>query len=123
MVELLKQIGILTPKGSELFYNCVIFPIYDEDNNVVSLYGCHIEHNEDIYLPGPHKSVFNISALKVSKKIFLTESIIDSLSLIQIGPRETIPLYGASGLTKDHIELFKKYQTRDVHFARTDTMP
>lgn len=116
MVEMLKQLGILTAKGSELFYNCVVLPIYDEDGNVVSFYGCHIERKEDIYLPGPHKSVFNIGALKVSKKIFLTESIMDSLSLIQMGIRETIPLYGASGLTKDHIELFRKYQTRDVYF-------
>lgn len=117
MVEMLKQLGILTAKGSELFYNCVVVPIYDEDGNVVSIYGRQIELKEDLYLPGPHKSVFNIGALKVSKKIFLTESIIDSLSLIQLGIRETIPLYGANGLTKDHIELFKKYQTRDVHFC------
>ncbi len=117
MVELLKQIGTLTSKGSELFYNCVVFPIYDEDNNVVSLYGRHIEHKEDIYLSGPHKSVFNIGALKVARKIFLTESIIDSLSLIQMGIRETIPLYGVNGLTKDHVELFRKYQTREIYLC------
>lgn len=117
IVEMLKQIGILTPKGSELFYNCVVLPIYDEDNNVVSIYGCHIERKEDLYLPGPHKSVFNLGALKVSKRIILTESIIDSLSLIQVGRRETIPLYGINGITKDHVELFKKYQIREVYFC------
>lgn len=116
MVEMLKQLGILTAKGSELFYSCVVLPIYDEDGNVVSLYGRHIERKEDIYLRESHKSVFNIGALKVSKKIFLTESIMDSLSLIQMGVRETVPLNENTRLTKGHVELFSKYQTRDIYF-------
>ncbi len=135
MVEMLKSIGILNEKGNEVFYNCVIFPILDEDKNIVSLYGRNIDPSDSpsarsglrrkghLYLKGSHKSVFNLLALRTSKRIFLTESIIDSLSLIQMGIYETIPLYGTNGLTKDHMELFKKYQTRDIYFCLDNDQP
>ena len=114
MIESLKTLGILNAKGNEIFYNCVIFPIYDEDNNVVSLYGRNIERNSHLYLTGQHKGVFNSRVLASTDKIFLTESIIDSLSLYQLGIRETIALYGTNGLTKDHLELIKKNRIKEI---------
>ncbi|MEW6087085.1 MAG: toprim domain-containing protein [bacterium] len=114
MIEVLKASGILNAKGNEAFYNCVIFPIEDEYGNVVSLYGRNIERNSHLYLAGQHRGVFNSKVLASADKIYLTESIIDSLSLYQLGIKETIPLYGINGLTRGHLELIQKHRIKEI---------
>ena len=61
--------------------------------------------------------MFNSSILKITKTIYLTEGIIDALSLYQLDIKEVIPLYGTNGLTQDHLELFKKYQISQVYLC------
>lgn len=117
ILEQLKVLGLLNEKGNECFYNCIIFPIFDEHNQPVSLYGRNIEQKLHLYLVGPHRGVFNAKVLSTTKTIFLTESIIDSLSLYQLGIKEAISLYGTNGLTPDHLSLFKKYQTSQVYLC------
>jgi len=103
MLEALKELGLLNQNHNECFYNSVIFPIADENNQAVGLYGRNIESKQHLYLAGPHRGVFNSQVLKIAKTIYLTESIIDALSLYQLGFKEVIPLYGTNGLTQDHL--------------------
>ena len=123
MIKALKSLGILNARGNEIFYNCVIFPIQDEDGNVVSLYGRNLSDTshksqdsspKHLYLAGPHRGVFNCKVLSGTERIFLTESIIDALSLYQLGIRETIALYGTNGLTKAYIELLQKHRIKEA---------
>ena len=37
--EALKEIGILNTEGQEVFYGCVVFPIFDENHDCVDHYG------------------------------------------------------------------------------------
>ncbi len=117
ITQQLKQIGILNEKGNEIFYNCVIFPISDEDGNIVSIYGRNTERQSHLYLAGKHQGVFNGQSVKTNKTIVLTESIIDCVSLIQMGINNAVPLYGTNGLTPDHVQLFKKNLTKEVHLC------
>ena len=117
MAVSLKQLGLLNERGNEHFYNCVVFPIFDEDGNTVSFYGRSIEGKQHLYLSGAHKGVFNSRVLRTAKRIFLTESIIDCLSLYQLGFKETVALYGVNGLTKEHVDLFRKYMTDEIYFC------
>jgi DNA primase len=43
VIKTLKNLGILNAKGNEIFYNCVVFPIYDTDGAIVNLYGRNID--------------------------------------------------------------------------------
>jgi len=136
----LKEIGLLNTGGHEHFLNCVIFPIFDENDNVSGIYGRKISFlnppkgetfspptgelaNQQtgspshLYLPGPRLGVWNWQALKLSKEIILTESIIDALSCYVLGFRNVIPLYGVNGLTADHLKLFQKYLTRKIYLC------
>jgi DNA primase len=103
----LKALGIVRDKGSEHFFNCITFPIMDEHEKTVSFYGRSIEGNSHLYLAGPHKGVFNVKATKVYDEIILTESIIDTLSLIQLGMENVQPCYGTNGFTEEHLKLLK----------------
>ncbi|CAB1061816.1 DNA primase DnaG, partial [Olavius sp. associated proteobacterium Delta 1] len=55
VIKALKRIGILNPKGHEIFYNCVVFPLYNNRGSIVNLYGRNIEDDNGVshlYLPG-----------------------------------------------------------------------
>ena len=113
-IEQLKQIGILRLDGREFFEDCVVFPLRDEAGDIVSLYGRKIHQVQHLYLKGMHQGLFNSHILKTYTEIILVESIIDALSVYQMGIKNIIPLYGVHGLTQDHIEAFKKNNTQSI---------
>jgi DNA primase len=120
----LQSIGILNDKGNEFFYGSVVFPVFDENRDCVGLYGRRIEDGtvDHLYLPGSRRGVWNWQATKRSKSVILTESIIDAMTLYNAGFREVIPCYGVNGLIDDHLNLFQRYQTKEVYicFDRDD---
>ena len=119
-IQALKELGVLNEKGNEHFYNCVVFPIYNENGAVVGMYGRNIEETASIkhlYLRGERKGVWNWQAIKSSQEIILTESIIDALSAWELGERNVVPMYGVNGLTPDHERLMKEYRTQKVRLC------
>ncbi|CAB1056083.1 DNA primase DnaG, partial [Olavius sp. associated proteobacterium Delta 1] len=71
VIEALKKIGILNNKGHEIFYNCVVFPLYNNRGSIVNLYGRSIEDDPasrkryaatsvtHLYLPGRRTGLVN----------------------------------------------------------------
>jgi DNA primase len=117
--EALKAPGILTKKNGEHFHNCVVFPIIDDSERVAGLYGRRIDEHEPkhLYLPGPHRGIWNRKASKVYDEIVLVESIIDALSLVQIGVENVQPLYGTNGFTAEHLQTLKDDNVKAVVLA------
>jgi len=121
VIPALKQIGVLNQKGNEFFYNCVVFPLADQNGATVGLYGRNIEVSSPplskegqggfvphLYLPGPRSGIVNRQAVKRSQSIILTESIIDALTLYDQGFKNVVPVYGVNGLIDDHLALFHR---------------
>ncbi len=109
VIKALKKLGILNTKGHEIFYNCVVFPLYSSSGSIVNLYGRNIDEGNGVshlYLPGPRTGIVNRHAVKRSQSIILTESIIDALTLYDQGFKNVIPIYGVNGLIDDHLSLF-----------------
>ena len=119
ILDALKEIGVLNERGNELFYGCVVVPVFDENQDCVGLHGRRIVDGEvnHLSLPGPRRGIFNYQAAKRSKSIILTESIIDALTLYNAGFRDVIPCYGVNGLIEDHLALFSRYQTKEVYIC------
>jgi len=121
--EQLKRIGVLTEKGNEHFYGYVIFPLYDLNGNPAGIYGRKLDDMitgnvpDHLYLPGERRGLFNRQGAKAHKEIILTESVIDSLTLINAGIRNTIPCYGTNGFTPDHVRLFKQSGVETVYIC------
>ena len=107
VMKQLQELGILNGKGKEHFYNCVTFPLYDLAGNPAGIYGRRIEGEgaNHLYLPGEREGLFNRQAAKANQIIHLTESVLDSLTLINAGIKNTIPCYGTNGLTGEHLQL------------------
>lgn len=119
ILDALKEIGILNGKGHELFYGSVVIPVFDENQDCVGLYGRRIVDGEinHLSLPGPRRGVFNYQAAKRSRTVILTESIIDALTLYSAGFKDVIPCYGVNGLLEEHLDLFARYQTKEVYIC------
>lgn len=117
IVSDLKNIGILNENNNEHFYNCIVFPIYDGNGAPRNLYGRSIVENAAVphlYLPGPRASVWNAAAFKAHREIILTESIIDALSLWELGKQNSVALYGVNGLIEEHLRLMQEHRTEKI---------
>jgi len=86
--------------------NCIIFPLKDKFNNLVSLYGRSL--NKGHYYTANRKGLFPKYPPAETRKIILTESIIDAATLLQdsviSNEYSVLALYGTNGLTTEHNE-------------------
>ena len=119
----LQECGILRASGHEHFWGSLVIPVFDENGYVTEVYGRKLNDKLrassplHLYLPGPHRGVWNIEALQASREIILCESLIDALTFWCAGFRHVTASYGVEGFTADHLAAFKKYNTGRVFIA------
>jgi len=81
--------------------------------NVVQLYGRKLNDNlrkgtaYHLYLPGPHRGVFNRQNLAGHTEIILCESLIDALTFIAAGFENVTASYGVNGFTDEILAALK----------------
>ena len=119
----LQQLGILRESGHEHFNGSIVIPIFSCEGDVLGMYGRKITPNLregtplHLYLPGPHRGVWNEQALEASKEIILCESLIDALTFWCAGFRNVTASYGVDGFTDDHRAAFRKHGVKRVWIA------
>jgi DNA primase len=119
----LQRLGIMRESGHEHFTGSVVIPVIDPEGNVREIYGRKITDGLrpgtplHMYLPGPHKGVWNEEALIASKEIILCESLIDALTFWCADYRNVTASYGVNGFTDDHRKAFKRHGTKKVLIA------
>ena len=119
----LQALGILRESGHEHFRGSLVIPILGDDGHVLGMYGRKINDHlregtpSHLYLPGPHRGVWNIAAVKLSEEIILCEALIDALTFWCAGFRNVTTSYGVEGFTPAHLEAFKKHGTKRVLIA------
>ena len=120
---LLTKLGLYRATGREHFNGSLVIPVCDEAGNVTEVYGRKITHALragtplHLYLPGPHRGVWNIEALQSAKEIILCEALIDALTFWCAGYRNVTSSYGIEGFTDDHLAAFKRYGTERILIA------
>jgi DNA primase catalytic core len=120
----LERLGILREAtGHEHFNGSLVIPVFDLSGAVMGMYGRKITAGLregtplHLYLPGPHKGVWNEEALATSKEIILCEALIDALTFWCAGVRNVTASYGVNGFTDDHRAAFQKHGVRHVWIA------
>jgi DNA primase catalytic core len=119
----LQKLGIFRESGHEHFNGSIVVPIFDAEGRVTEMYGRKITPGLregtplHLYLPGPHRGVFNAEAFESSKEIILCEALIDALTFWCAGFRNVTASYGVEGFTDDHREALRKYGTERVFIA------
>jgi DNA primase catalytic core len=119
----LQKLGIYRESGHEHFNGSVVIPIFNLEGEVVQMYGRKITPGLregtplHLYLPGPHRGLWNEAALAVSREIILCESLIDALTFWCAGYRHVTTSYGINGFTDEHRAALKKYGTKKIYIA------
>jgi DNA primase len=119
----LARLGVLRESGHEHFNGSLVIPVFDAAGQVVEIYGRKITANLregtplHLYLPGPHRGVWNEAALEASKEIILCEALIDALTFWCAGLRNVTASYGVNGFTEDHRAAFAQHGVKTVYIA------
>jgi DNA primase len=118
--ERLQGVGVIRPSGHEMFSGSLVVPIYDEAGRVGEVYGRKMGTNLrkgtplHLYLPGPHRGVWNTEALRGAAEAHVCEGFTDALTLVDRRFEATTWVYGVEGLTADHIETLRRSGTERV---------
>ena len=95
--------------------NCIVFPLRNCHGQTVSFYGRSVLNSQsgsDHYYTKNRKGLYPKYSTAETKKLILTESIIDAATLLQneeiTNQYEVLALYGTNGLTVEHNEAIKE---------------
>ncbi|MDJ0766608.1 MAG: toprim domain-containing protein [Myxococcota bacterium] len=119
----LESIGVFRQSGHEHFSGSLVIPVFDTSGCITEVYGRKITRGLrkgtplHLYLPGPHRGVWNIQALEASTEIILCESLIDALTFWCAGFRNVTASYGIEGFTNDHLDAFLSHGIERVLIA------
>jgi len=123
--ERLQRLGVIRESGHEHFNGSLVIPIFGEAGEVLGMYGRKVTPEYrlrkgtplHLYLPGPHRGLFNTSALRASRTVILCEALIDALTFWCAGFRNVTASYGVEGFTADHLSTFERHGTGRVLIA------
>jgi DNA primase catalytic core len=119
----LQRLGLYRGSGHEHFSGSLVIPIMAPSGEVTEVYGRKLNDNlragtpKHLYLPGPHRGVWNESALTAAKEIILCEALIDALTFWCAGYRNVTASYGIEGFTADHLAAFQAHGIERVLIA------
>jgi DNA primase len=84
---------------------CIIFPLVDVSDEVVSLYGRAVK-GPGHYYPSGRKGLYPRYPEAETRTLVLTESVIDAASLLSVDAvpeaGAVLPMFGTNGLTAEH---------------------
>lgn len=120
----LQQLGLIKTSGHEHFRGYVTFPVLDVEGRTGEIYGRLLGKPDPrsappkhLYLPGPHRGVWNIGAFAETDELIVTESIVDALTLWCAGFRHVTAAYGTDGWTPEHQQAVIEHGIRRVLIA------
>ncbi len=114
-LDTLKEMGILLDNETERFKNCVVFPIYNTEGDIITLYGRSLtDEKKHRYLPQRPTGLWNSAIIKTCADIILTESIMDALSVMMAGYPNVVSIQNTNGLTDHDITDLKTYGIQKI---------
>jgi DNA primase catalytic core len=119
----LQRIGVMRESGHEHFAGSLVVPVVDATGNVAEVYGRKVTPNLragtplHLYLPGPHRGVFNEAGLVGQEEVILCEALIDALTFWCAGYRNVTSAYGVEGFTDEIAAAFRRHGIRRVLIA------
>src|SRR5574341_1506076 len=121
--ERLQGLGIFRASGHEHLNGSLVVPVFDVAGRVVGCYGRKLRDDLregtplHLYLPGPHRGVWNAAGLEGAKEVILCEALLDALTFWCAGYRHVTASYGVNGFTTEHLELFQRLRIERVLIA------
>lgn len=102
------EVGLNSTAWPQMKY-CVIFPLKDKDDKIVSLYGRSIINDKENkhYYSKERQGLYPCYPKTNTTKLILTEAIIDASTLLQCTDYKILSCYGTNGFTTEHDQAIK----------------
>ncbi|WP_395795713.1 CHC2 zinc finger domain-containing protein, partial [Aquimonas sp.] len=121
----LQRIGLLRASGHEHFNGSLVVPVVAPDGAITEVYGRKILPASKLragtplhlYLPGPHRGVFNEAGLVGQEEVILCEALIDALTFWCAGYRNVTSAYGVEGFTDELVAALHRHGAKRVLIA------
>lgn len=121
----LQRIGLLRASGHEHFNGSLVVPVLTSDGAITEVYGRKILPASKLragtplhlYLPGPHRGVFNEAGLVGAEEVILCEALIDALTFWCAGYRNVTSAYGVEGFTDEILAALHRHGIKRVLIA------
>jgi DNA primase catalytic core len=119
----LERIGIYRTSGHEHLNGSLIVPVITPAGEITEVYGRKIGARLregtplHLYLPGPHRGVFNEQGLVGQAEVVLCEALLDALTFWCAGYRNVTASYGIEGFTDEHLAAFQRHGLKRVLIA------
>src|SRR6202453_1373231 len=124
----LQRVGILRDSGHEHFNGSIVVPVFGVNADgapraVMGAYARKLLDNlragtpKHLYLPGPHRGVFNREGLEGQPEIILCEALIDALTFWSAGYRNVTSCYGVNGITDEIVDALKSCGAQRILIA------
>jgi DNA primase catalytic core len=103
----LQRIGVYRDSGHEHFNGSLVIPVLDGHGHALEVYGRKLRDDlrmgtpKHLYLPGPHRGVWNLGAVQASEEVIVCEALIDALTFWCAGYRNVTTAYGIEGVTDE----------------------
>ena len=116
VLDELHALGILLDDHSERFMGCLVFPVYDVDGELVTLYGRYTNDGlkRHLFLPDRPTGLWNFGVIRTYSDILLVESVLDALSLEVAGYHNVLSIQGTNGLKDSDVKLFVDYGVQSL---------
>ncbi len=120
----LAELGVLrAATGHEHLCGSLVVPLFDAEGKVVQLYGRKIDDHvaagvaKHLYLPGPHRGVFNREVIGASEEMIVCEALLDALTFWVAGYRNVTSAYGVEGVTEELVSALVEGGVKTVRIA------
>jgi DNA primase catalytic core len=125
----LQRVGILRDSGHEHFNGSIVVPLFGNNRDdpaarpVVGAYARKLLDNlragtpKHLYLPGPHRGVFNREGLEGQPEIILCEALLDALTFWAAGYHHVTSCYGVNGMTDELLGALKSCSAQRILIA------
>jgi DNA primase len=119
----LQRLGLLRTSGHEHFNGSLVVPVLDAAGLVAEVYGRKLRDDlrpgtpSHLYLPGPHRGVFNLDGWRGNEEVILCEALIDALTFWCAGFRHVTSAYGVNGFTDELLQAFVVHGVKRVLIA------
>lgn len=124
----LQRVGILRDSGHEHLNGSIVVPLFGASADgapraVVGAYARKLLDNlragtpKHLYLPGPHRGVFNREGLEGQAEIILCEALLDALTFWAAGYRNVTSCFGVNGMTDELLGALKSCGAQRILIA------
>jgi DNA primase len=114
----LQRVGILRESGHEHLNGSIVVPLFGAPDEasarpVVGAYARKLRDDlrpgtpKHLYLPGPHRGVFNREGIEGQAEVILCEALFDALTFWAAGYRNVTSCYGVNGFTDEILVALK----------------